>query len=274
MLAPFFLDSGPGRVLCSLSRPDGPIAGRPGLVFLPPFAEEMNKSRHVLAQLAHRLAESGVATLLPDLHGTGDSHGDFGDADWTLWRGNVIDAGQWLLDAGCRPLLLGGLRLGATLALDVLPAMPQRPRSLILWQPVPTGRAALTQFLRLRAAGSLAAGGERETVGGLRERLAAGEAVEVAGYTLSPALYAAIEALDLAERPPVPDVDVDWLEVVSSAAGEPSAAARRLAAAWAERGVDVTPQAVAGDSFWATQELAEAPALVDASVARVRERTA
>ncbi len=274
MLAPFFLESGPGRMFCSLRMPAGPIAGRPGLVFLPPFAEEMNKSRHVIAQFAQRLADAGVTTLLPDLYGTGDSDGDFADADWTTWRRNVVDAGQWLVDSGCGPLFLGGLRLGATLALDVRPAMPEQPRSLILWQPIPTGRAALTQFLRLRAAASLAGGGERETVSRLRERLAGGEAVEVAGYTLSPALYAAIEALDLAERPPAREVGVDWLEVASSAAGEPSAAAERLAAAWAERGIDVIPETVAGESFWATQELAEAPDLVAASVARIRGRAA
>ncbi len=272
MLAPFFLDSGPGRILCTVTRALDEPAAAPVLVLLPPFAEEMNKSRHVMAQLGHRLARAGVTTVLPDLHGTGDSDGDFADADWDVWRRNAIDCAAWALDQGAQRLLLGGVRLGAALAVDVAGTLPVVPSALLLWQPVPAGRSAMTQFLRLRAAAGLAAGGERETTGALRERLGAGEALEVAGYTLSPSLFSAVESLDLAAVPPPSEVPVDWFEVSRGPDGAVLPAARKLASAWSEWGVEAEPVAVGGDAFWATQELAAAPALLDASEASVRAR--
>ncbi|HEY9550049.1 MAG TPA: hypothetical protein VIR45_11165, partial [Kiloniellaceae bacterium] len=57
-----------------------------GLVYLPPFAEEMNRSRRMAALQARRLAALGVDDLLLDPFGTGDSAGDFGDARWEIWR--------------------------------------------------------------------------------------------------------------------------------------------------------------------------------------------
>src|SRR3546814_14337350 len=53
-----------------------------GLVYLPPFAEEMNRSRRMAALQARALAALGIDVLLLDLFGTGDSAGDFRDARW------------------------------------------------------------------------------------------------------------------------------------------------------------------------------------------------
>jgi hypothetical protein len=48
---------------------------------VPPFAEEMNKSRRMIAEVGRRLEGSGVGMLLVDLFGTGDSEGEFAQAD-------------------------------------------------------------------------------------------------------------------------------------------------------------------------------------------------
>ena len=52
------------------------------VVHAPAFAEEMNKSRRMVALQARALAEDGLAVLLVDPLGCGDSPGDFGDATW------------------------------------------------------------------------------------------------------------------------------------------------------------------------------------------------
>lgn len=273
-LHPFFLPSAGGRILCTAYRPDAGFQRGPGLLFLPPFAEELNKSRHVIAGLARRLSAAGITTLLPDLYGTGDSEGDFGDARWTIWRANARDAAAPLLEWGCEPLIVGGLRLGAGLALELLDDLPALPDALLLWQPVPSGPTALTQFLRLRFAGSLSGGGKRETMAMLRERLASGERLEVAGYTLSPELYEAIERIDLGALSPPGHVDVKWLEVALGAQGELLPAARKLQEAWAEAGVAATPEGVGGDAFWATQELAHASRLIERTAEWLEARAA
>ncbi len=267
MLTPLFLDSGPGRIFCTAIRPETPRADAPILLFLPPFAEEMNKSRHVMARLGHRLAGAGVTTLLPDLHGTGDSDGDFADADWDVWRANVVDCVEWATANGYKRLFLGGVRLGASLAVAVADDLPESPSALLLWQPLASGQAAMRQFLRVRAAATLAAGQDRETVATLRQRLAAGQSVEIAGYTLSSTLFRAVDALDLAQQPPPDALPVHWFEVALGANGEVLPAARELAAAWTANGCPVEPVAIGGEPFWAAQDRVDAPDLVEASIA-------
>lgn len=274
MIDPFFLDSAGGRIFCNRFLPADADDRGAGLLFLPPFAEELNKSRHVMARLGHRLAREGFTTLLPDLHGTGDSDGDFADARWDTWCRNAVDAAHRLRATTRGPLYVGGLRLGAALAVSVLDTLPESPRSLLLWQPVASGRTAMNQFLRLRVAGSLGDGDDRENVRELRERLAAGESLEVAGYELSPDLHAALEAIDLNDRVPPARVPLDWFEVSLDPAGDILPASRRLAERWSVNGRVPEPAPVGGDAFWATQELAGAPALVEQSAARLRARVA
>jgi hypothetical protein len=133
---------------------------------------------------------------------------------------------------------------------------------------VTDGAAYLTQFLRLKlAADMLAAGkGEAGGVDALRRRLADGAALEIAGYTLTPALAAAIDGIALAGMAR-PECAVHWLDVMAQA-GRGMAPARATAAArCVEQGWQLSTQTVQGPAFWSSQEIAEAPALLDASLA-------
>ena len=150
-------------------------------LLIAPFAEELNKSRHVLAALCLALGERGHDVLMPDLYGTGDSAGDFGDATLEIWRRD-LDNSIAHLEPGDR-LELIGMRTGALLAADAV--QRHAVRSLTLLHPVATGRQQLNQMLRLRLAGGLTGEGEKETASQLRHRLAQDEGLEVAGYRLS-----------------------------------------------------------------------------------------
>jgi hypothetical protein len=122
----------------------------------------------------------------------------------------------------------------------------------------------------LRLAGDLAQGdGERASTKDLRARLAAGEALEVAGYPLAPDLVAAIDRLRLAVLAPPADVAVDWFEVAADAAQAPGPASRAVIEAWTAAGCAVNATTVPGEPFWTLQETTVAPALVAATVARL-----
>ncbi|GAB4391143.1 MAG: hydrolase 2, exosortase A system-associated [Kiloniellaceae bacterium] len=265
---PFYLPGAAGPVFCLLQAPPAGATPRGALVYLPPFAEEANRSRRMAVLQARRLAAQGWAVLLLDPYGTGDSGGDFAEARWETWQGDALAAADWL--AARWPgieITLWGLRLGALLAAVVAAGSPGRFPRLLFWQPVLRGDQFVSQFLRLRIAAAMASG-EKETGEALRARLAAGELLEVAGYELTQPLVAAIDALRLeALLPALAETRIDWLEV-TSAEGEPAfgpASRRLLDALPAPSAGRLTARAVAGEPFWTIQEITLAPALLEAS---------
>ncbi|MEH6433554.1 hydrolase 2, exosortase A system-associated [Massilia sp. DD77] len=272
---PFFLKTsgGPGGSrFCLFHPPEG--TARAALLYLHPFAEEMNKSRRIAALAARRLAAQGVGVLQLDLHGCGDSGGEFGDARWDGWKDDVRAGLDWLRARLHVEPGLWGLRLGALLALDYAAAAAAPPARLLLWQPTLGGAACLTQFLRLRLAGELLRDGSpdgADSIGksgteALRARLRAGEPLDIAGYELHPALALALDGVDAAKLP-APRCPVDWFEVVAESGRAAPPAAARLAAGWTSQGADLRQQAIPGPQFWTAQEIEEAPLLLDATAA-------
>ncbi|QYF95072.1 hydrolase 2, exosortase A system-associated [Massilia sp. PAMC28688] len=262
---PFFLPTDAGTRFCLYHAPRATVRG--ALVYLHPFADEMNKSRRMAAMQARALSAQGIAVLQIDLHGCGDSDGEFADARWDQWKRDVEHACRWLHQrAGVQPGLWG-LRLGALLALEYARSAAVKPAQLLLWQPVMQGAAFLTQFLRLRVAGamlddSVPATGTRE----LRAALASGEVLEVAGYELAPQLAAAIDAADGTALPPCP---VIWIEVVAAPDRPLPPAASRIAATW---GQQVSLHGAAGPAFWSTQEIEDHPELVALTCSLMEQR--
>jgi len=276
-----------------LHRPAG--APRSLVVYAHPLGEEMNKSRRMVAMQARALAAAGHAVLLPDLLGCGDSPGDFGDASWDGWVDEISTAARWLRDAAAGwtadagatptppstpstpatpatpavpaapPLVLWGLRAGALLAVAAA-ARLGTVRQLLLWQPPPSGRTLLQQFLRLQAAAQLLGrDGDAAGADALRTRLAAGDTVEVAGYRLAPALA---QGLEQARLTPVTGVQrLHWMELSLREPAALSPAAGPVIAAWQQAGCEVLPQVVAGPPFWQTTEIEDAPALIAATLA-------
>lgn len=263
---PFFLDGAPGQRFCQYYPPAGACQG--AVLYVHPFGEEMNKTRRMAALQARALAALGYGVLQIDLHGCGDSSGDFGEARWDQWLRDVALGAAWLRSELARPVSLWGLRLGALLALDhAHMAGAGEIERVVLWQPVAAGAQYLTQFLRLRVAAEMM--GDKKAGGGtdaLRAALRGGEALEIGGYELAPALADAIEAKS-ATALAVTGCPVHWLEIVAAPERPLALASARVTDAWRAAGVDVHTHAVAGQAFWATQEITECTALIDATCA-------
>ncbi len=270
---PFFLEIDGGQRFCLFHPPAGDVC-QGAIIYVHPFAEEMNKSRRMAALQARALAALGFGVLQIDLHGCGDSSGDFSDASWQIWKDDVAQAHRWLKRRLDVPVTVWGLRLGALLALDYAAGAADTPASLLLWQPVQSGKTYLTQFLRLRVASDMLTEG-KETGNGtqaLRAQLLAGETLEIAGYELTPALAAAIDALDLAAMAPA--IPVHWFEAVPAAGRDLPPGAARVAAAWEQAGCALQLHVVACPPFWSAQEVTECPALLDATCAILTGRAA
>lgn len=252
---PFFLPAPRGERFCIFH----PAAGTPrgAIVYLHPFADEMNKSRRMAALQSRLFAARGYAVLQIDLFGCGDSSGELRDARWETWKQDIALGIEWLQRRVAAPVQLWGLRLGALLALDFAAEPGPSPAGFVVWQPVVSGEQFVTQFLRLRVASEMISTGAAKTgTNDLRNDLDAGTVLEIAGYDLAPELVRAIDRLRLSELAPR-GAPVHWFEVVAEAGRPLSPASRRVADAWIERGAGIAVHAVAGEPFWNTIEIAE-----------------
>ena len=260
---PFFLKEADGQRFCLYHRPVGICRG--AVLYVHPFAEEMNRSRRMAALQASELAALGYGVLQIDLFGCGDSSGDFGEAGWELWKQDLASAAAWLAQRLDVPVTLWGLRLGALLALDYARGATHPVSGVLLWQPVLSGPAFLTQFLRLRVASAMLNNtSERGGTSALRAALQAGEVLEIGGYDLAPAMAGAIDALESVEAMP-PRAPVHWVEAVGSADSALSPARTRVARAWRMQGVVLNVHLVHGPAFWSTPEITESPDWLAAS---------
>lgn len=241
---------------------------RGSIVYIHPWAEEMNKSRAMAARTARALRDQGFEVLSIDLEGCGDSSGELADATWERWTDDVLDGIRWLRaqQAG-GPLWLWGLRAGALLAAAAA-RRSDEPCNLLLWQPSQQGRQVLQQFLRLRTAAQWTGGEGAAALPSAQDELQSGQVAEIAGYRLSPALAAGLEQARLDATGLRPG-RVVWLEV--SQAAEPaqarwSPASTAAQEAWRSAGWQVDARIVSGPAFWQTTEIEAAPELEAATL--------
>lgn len=250
-----FLDSAAGfagRRYALLHHSVTPSRG--AIVYLHPLAEEMNRSRRMVALQARRLAAQGWQVLQVDLAGCGDSEGDFADATWQTWLHDAQAAWHWLAQHSGHSPWLWGLRTGALLACEAARQLPTLP-SLLLWQPTLDGAQALRQFMRMGSAPS-------------GEPTSPDHSVHVAGYALGPALAQGL-AGSCCSPPPVTTGEAApqlvWLDLSPDARPWPAHTA--AAPHWQAEGWTLLHRTLAGPLFWASAETEVAPALLDATAA-------
>lgn len=276
----FFLTVENGQRFCLL-HPAYPGPTRGLVVYIHPFAEEMNKSRRMAALQSRALAHAGFAVLQLDLLGCGDSSGDFGDATWQAWVNDVVVACDWLRAHGCAlrpgqeppPLWLWGLRAGCLLATQAA-AQLEQTCDFLFWQPPVDGQRLVQQLLRMKVAAHLAAGHATTALQDLRQRWAQGEPVEIGGYLLAPEL-----AHGLAQATLAPLVaqrasrQVVWLELSARPDALLGAASRQALLQWQQAGYQVHGQIAHGPTFWSSAETVDAPALIAATTAALTSQT-
>lgn len=132
-----------------LHRPADGLGRETAVVLCPGLAWDGLVAHHSLRLLAERLASAGYSTLRFSYPGCGDSRelsAAEGSDPWGAWLESVRCAADWLRGAaGCRKLVLAGVRLGATLA-----ALAAEGRDdvagLLLMAPVLRGRSFMRQL--------------------------------------------------------------------------------------------------------------------------------
>jgi uncharacterized protein len=258
-----------GSRLLVCHSPQGPTCGT--VIYVHPFAEEMNKSRRMAALQARALAQAGWWVVQVDLLGCGDSSGEFGDATWQDWVDDVKEVSRWVGEHRSGPLVLWGLRCGCLVAVEAARDI-DAVSGLLFWQPTLSGNSVVQQFLRLELAAQMQSGGNKAVVEEMRARLGRGESVAVAGYDLSAGMASGLSCASLGplRRP----LHVAWLEVAGSADGSLTPASELAVQRWRDAGHPVAATSIRGPSFWNSVEIEETPELITRTSALLQETLA
>jgi len=250
-----------------------PRAGvRRAVMFMPPIGEEMNKCRPMMTLQSRRLAERGVDSLLLDPFGTGDSAGDFGAGHFELWSDDLRRAFDFLCARGHETVDLVAIRSGALLVASLGAERLRRCRRMVLWQPTVKGSDYWRQIARMRQVAQSMRGGE--TPAPIEQEIEKAGGVEIAGYWYSQKLVSDLAEAVLHSTSAEAMKAVLWLDVVARADAGLSPASRRVVEQWRAVNVSVSAEAMTGEPFWATPEIAIVAGLVDRTSAFLTEALA
>ena len=177
-----FIDGGRGKILITVHEPSA--GADHAVVVLPAFGDEMNKSRRLVWSTAKRLAGKGYLVVVPDLFGTGDSEGDFADADWETWILDLRSAIDWARTRGATKISALAVRFGATFlsSMSVFVGFER----VVSWQPVANGSEVLRDMIRVKSLNLRMAGHATMNAADMLHRLCNGkEPLELSGYLIS-----------------------------------------------------------------------------------------
>ena len=264
----FFLPVSAGSCFCLFHAPQGKIQ-RGSILYLHPFAEELNTTRRIVAHQARALGRLGFGVLQVDMLGCGDSTGEFEEASWSSWMETAITAGHWLQEKISGPFWIWGLRAGVLLAAALAQHFQlhqQRPVHLLFWQPVASGQQMLQQFLRLHNASEWMGFRNPEQLSA-RQILEQGSAVEIAGYTLSANLAQELSKVQFlpSDIYATSSARLIWLEVSSHTAPRFSPSSEKMISEWRKNGWEVEAQILSEGAFWQTINDTDAPLLCNAT---------
>ncbi|MEO3680157.1 glycosyl transferase [Rheinheimera sp. FR7-31] len=229
-------------------------------ILLPPFAEEMNKTRHLLSATMRGLAAAGQSCFMLDNYGTGDSAGDLDSASAVIWREDLLALLKVLKAEGYQQLSFIAVRFGALQLFDLLnqPELPLPVTRLILWQPMFDVTKFWQQFARIKVAEAMATG-VKLSQAELEQQLLAGEAVEIAGYPISQAFYQSLPELQSAIPPQLAQCQLSWFETSQlDAVGLP--VQKKLEQLQQVTAVNFVQ--LKAEPYWQTTELARADELI------------
>jgi hypothetical protein len=174
----------------------------PVCLMISPFAEEQSRCRRLQFDISANLAAQGLNGCWLDLPGTGDSPLDETAISADIWLESVTAAARWCSNDGRHLRMVGGLRLGAAVAICWQQTQSQ-PRIVAAIEPI-SGSSALRALLRSRMAQ------DGTSIEQLFQRLQGDELIEAAGYPLN---FATKNTLD---HFPVAESHADGVRVIRS----------------------------------------------------------
>lgn len=125
------------------------------MIFVPPFAEEMNRSKRMYVLCSRLLANAGVHAICFDFAGTGDSSGEWGEYGLTDWKANLTDTYNYVRRFSTKTSFVT-LRDSALIAFELIKHANIKIERCVLWDPIDNGEALIRQLIRMKIAAAMA----------------------------------------------------------------------------------------------------------------------
>ena len=193
-----------------------PRSGPPrdnGVVLCHPMGHEYIHTYPAMKQLAQSLSLAGFHVLRFDYYGSGDSSGETGEGDVSLWCADVEAAIEEIKDsARVTKVCVVGLRLGATLA-ALVGSKHKAVDRIILWEPIIRGSEYLGELATLSEEYL------RRVLPVPKSGIKNRKTLEVLGFPVSSSLRSSLEELDLLSLDQSPATDVLIIAQADSSSG-------------------------------------------------------
>jgi exosortase A-associated hydrolase 2 len=163
------------------------------VIFVPPFAEEMNRSKRMYVLCARLLADAGIQSICFDFAGTGDSSGEWGDFNCQDWKNNLIDVYQYANKSSSK-ISLVTLRDSALISLELIKQAKIQIYKCVLWDPIDSGEVLIRQLMRMKIASAMADDLKKVTTQEVLDSIEQSGFLEVAGYHVSSSLIDSIKS--------------------------------------------------------------------------------
>lgn len=157
--------------------------GTSAVVLVPPFAEELNRSKRMYILCARLLANSGIHAICFDYSGTGDSSGEWGEFCYSDWVNDLHEvyryAGKYTFD-----ISFIALRFGALVLMDAMLEHQMTAGKSLFWDPLENGDLLTRQLVRMKIAAAMSDNAKKITNKEVIESIENNGFLESAGYHL------------------------------------------------------------------------------------------
>jgi len=200
-----YINGNSGSLFCTVSSAEKPRLANIDhtVLIIPPFLEEMNRSRRLMACIRREIARQGASALLVDLFGTGDSSGDLADVCWHDWTADTRSVVEQLFAANASAVSLIGIRSGCLLANDLFTHFTTRKfRNVVYIAPEKSGKKVLRQWMRTSIVKQRLAEIDVGSATELWHKIGEGADLNYAGYRITSSLSSGLRAVELLDNFP------------------------------------------------------------------------
>lgn len=182
------------------------------VILVPPFAEEMNRSKRMYVLCARMLANSGMHAICFDFSGTGDSTGGWGDFTYKDWVNDLSDVYQYT-SSYADEINFIALRFGALVLMDMILDDQLRLKKCLLWDPIESGQVLTRQFVRMKIAAAMADTSKKITTQQVLQEMSDDGYLESSGYHITRSMFDDINTKNVANviNDVLKQVNIDWM---------------------------------------------------------------